>query len=321
MTPKALKYGYLGSGRFAARCLEILSGLSGWSPPSFIVTAPAKASGRGNKLTPTPVRAFADDSPLLEGVPVVESANASGDDAVLKMLAESKVDFCFVVDFGQIIREPLLQWEAHVGCLNIHPSLLPHYRGAAPVQRALMACEGETGVTIFKLASGMDSGPVLLQRKVAIEESDDSASILERAAIVGVDAFVNHASRVPIDEWIFTPQDDSLATCAPKISRDEERIDWGRSARDVIGTIKGLSPKPGAWTTFRDKRLRILAASLSTADCNGEPGKLTFTGNEIIVSCGNGCVSLSSVQAEGKKIQSAAEWKNGLRAAGEECLI
>ncbi len=311
------RYGFIGSGAFAARCLDLLCE---WNRPSWIVTAPPKAAGRGNRLTRTPVGCFAGECAALSDIPLIESSCASKDDRVLLTKRDLPVDFTFVIDFGQLIREPLLGAGEPVGCLNIHPSLLPRYRGAAPVQRALMDCAAETGVTIFKLVAGMDSGPVLLQRRIAVGD-DDAGSLFERAAVAGVGAFVEYAGSTPVAGWRFVPQDDAFATMAPKISKEEERIDWGRPACEILGKIRALSPKPGAWTTFDEKRLRILGASPSDLHVNTPPGALALDAASPVVSTGDGALSLSLVQMEGKKVQRAAEWKNGLRSATEVYLV
>jgi methionyl-tRNA formyltransferase len=313
-----LRYAFFGSGSFAARCLELLSR---WRRPSWIVTSPPAAAGRGGRLSMTPLGRFAAESGMFGDVPIFETSSASGDARVLDAHAGVPVDVVIVTDFGQMIKEPVLSWGDRVGCINIHPSLLPEYRGAAPVQRALMDCRNATGVTLFKLASSMDSGPVLLSREIEIEDEDDAGTILERAAVVGVGAFIGHVEREAVWEWNFKPQDESAATYAPKISREEERIDWSRPADEVFGLVRALSPKPGAWTAIRGKRLRILGAGRSNADLDGAPGELVNINGSTVVICGRGALALRLVQAEGKKIQSVGEWLNGLRAAPGECLI
>lgn len=315
-----LTYAFFGSGAFAARCLELLAQ---WRPPLWAVTAPPKPAGRGRLLRDTPVKDLCGTMRELMRVPLLTSSGVSCDEAVLSMKSSRPVSFSFVVDFGQIIREPLLAWDAPIGCLNIHPSLLPFYRGAAPVQRALMDGAEQTGVTIFKLASGTDNGPVLLRETIAVEKDDDTGTLLERAALAGVSAFIDHASRVPMSEWRFTPQDDARATRAPKISKDEERIDWSKSAREIEGKVRALSPEPGAWTTVRGKRLRVLKAHAVNAgvDSGRKPGALSgMAGGLPLVAAGDGAVALAVVQLEGKAQTGAAQWWNGLRAAKEESL-
>jgi methionyl-tRNA formyltransferase len=314
-----LRYAFYGSGRFAARCLDLLAR---WSPPSWVVTAPPREAGRGRKLSATPVAAFV--SAHLAGTPLIESAAASSDERVWALKTERPVDLSFVIDFGQVMREPVLEWESRVGCLNIHPSLLPKYRGAAPVQRALMDGAVVAGVTIFKLAKGMDSGPVLLQTPVPIEPEDDAEALLLRSACVGVEAFIEFASDTPIEEWRFYEQDESAATYAPKISPEEERIDWCAAAGDIVNKIRALSPRPGAWTTVRDRRLRVMSAQLTEEGPevrDPRPGEIFAWAKSNLFGSGFGAVRLVAVQPEGKKIQRAAQWWNGFRATGEEFFV
>lgn len=317
-----LTYAFCGSGAFAARCLELLSA---WRTPLWVVTAPPKPAGRGQAPRDTPVKDLMDTADLLRSVPVLTSADASRDEAVLAMKKNRPVAFTFVADFGQIIREPLLAWDAPIGCLNIHPSLLPLYRGAAPAQRALMDGVRETGVTVFKLASGMDCGPILLQERLSVGPDDDTGTLLERAAVAGTGAFIDHASHTPPGEWRFTPQDDERATAAPKISKADERIDWTRPAERIANQIRALRPAPGAWTTIRGRRLRVIEAlpvdpAYATGDAT--PGLLLGAmDGRPLVAAGGGALALVRIQMEGKKTGSAAEWWNGLRPTEGEKLV
>lgn len=313
-----LRYAFMGSGAFAARCLELLSV---WRMPSWIVTASPKLGGRGKQTIFTAVANVVAENDFFNKIDMVCTPSASTDDNVLALKRRKPVDFVFVVDFGQMIKEPLLAWDAPVGCLNIHPSLLPLYRGAAPVQRALMDGVSETGVTIFKLARGMDSGPVLVQEKMTVEPEDDMESLLDRAAVVGTGAFIDFVTHTPIDRWTFYPQDEENATSAPKIQREEECIDWRHSAISIAGKIRALSPKPGAWTTIRGKRLRILKAGIGQGAVGGTPGELLgMQGSLPVVAAGTGSLVLQCVQMEGKKIQPASDWRNGIRIEPGECL-
>jgi methionyl-tRNA formyltransferase len=262
---------------------------------------------------------------MLPEVPIVRSSSASTDENVLAFKKNLPVDCRFVVDFGQIVKEPVLGWDEPVGCLNVHPSLLPLYRGAAPVQRFLMQGGPVTGVTVFKLAPGMDSGPVLLSERIVVNGGDDAGVLLERAAVIGVSAFIKFAGESPMDKWTFKPQDDSLATYAPKIRTEDERILWDRPAAGILGLVRALSPKPGAWTTMRGRRLRVLrvsAAAEPPPELNETPGTLLGVfGGGVLVACSDDPLVLHEVQMEGKKIQPAAEWWNGLHAEREERFL
>jgi methionyl-tRNA formyltransferase len=258
----------------------------------------------------------------LSGTPFVESDDVSSDEDVLRLKKNISVDFTFVVDFGQFIREPLLEESSRIGCLNIHPSDLPRYRGASPIQRALMDGKSEIGVSIFKLGRGMDSGPILLQEKMAVGPHEDFGSVRERAAVLGTGAFIKFVSDVPASDWQFLPQNEALATFAPKISPEEERIDWRMTAREISDRVRALSPKPGAWTTLRDKRISILSARPAPDETGtgASPGELRMCGGNLCAVASDGFVELIIVRPEGKKIQPAAAWKNGLRLCAKECF-
>jgi methionyl-tRNA formyltransferase len=314
-----LRYAYFGTGVFAARCLELLSK---WKMPAWVVTSPSGASRGRNVPVRSPVGELVAGGETWTDIPLVESANASSDEAVIGLKRNICVDFAFVVDFGQFIREPLLDENGRIGCLNIHPSDLPRYRGAAPIQRALMDGASEIGVSIFKLGRGMDSGPVLLREKLDVGPYEDFGSVRERAAVLGTGAFVGLALKTPVSEWSFVPQDETLATYAPKITPGEERIDWGMTPRAISDRVRALSPRPGAWTTLRGKRLLILSArpAEGTAKSGTQPGELCPVGVNPRVASSDGFVELITVQPEGKKPQPASAWKNGLRLRAEECL-
>jgi methionyl-tRNA formyltransferase len=249
----------------------------------------------------------------------VESRDVSRDEAVIGLKRERPVDVVFVTDIGQMIREPLLSWGEKVGCLNIHPSALPLYRGAAPIQRALMDGAQSIGVAIFKLSSAMDAGPVLLRETVGVSSGDDYGSLLEKAAVAGAGAFVDFAETRPVESWVFEPQDEARATYAPKIDPSEERIDWTKPALEIANLARALSPKPGAWTTFMGHRLSILSALPAPGGLTGgrAPGEPSFRKDGVRVACGDGALELLTVKPEGGKPQSAGAWKNGIRAPQE----
>lgn len=312
-----MKYAFIGTGGFAAACLERLCS---WHTPEWIATSPARAAGRGNKQKKTPVAVLAESLPSLSGVRVFESDAASRDEAILSARRDSGVEFVFVTDHGQMIKEPLLGERDGVFCLNIHPSLLPRYRGAAPIQRAIMSGDDTLGVTVFKLEAGMDSGPILLQNKFSAAGMCAGAA-LDEAARIGVDAFAELARSTEVRDWRFTPQDHERATRAPKISRDEEHIVWNAPAAHVVSQIKALSPKPGAWTDMRGTRLKVLDADVTERRSSARPGTLDISGDVPTVAAADFSVALKSVQQESKRAQSAAEWKKGIRDVCEMELI
>lgn len=314
--PGRLSYGLIGTGIFAAHCLEQLAG---WRRPEWVITLPPSISGRGRKVVPTPV----DDAASRLSVRVLRSASPCDDGDALSLAREVPVDFTFVIDFGRMMTGELLREHEHIGCLNIHPSSLPRWRGSAPVQRALMELEPEIGVTVFKLERGMDSGPVLARASVSAGEAC-AGELMRLCAEAGVEAFLKIARSLPISEWRTEPQEGSLATYAAKISPEEERIDWREPAQRIVGKIRALSPRPGAWTTIYGKRLRVLdaeAADVGAARDARDIGLLMLGGGRPAAVASDGEVILRSVQAEGKKIQDAAAWKNGLRSGSEVRLV
>lgn len=317
---ETLRYAFAGTGYFAVKCLETLIR---WKTPSFVVTSPPKAAGRGKKISRSPLWEFV--SGAMAEIPLIESPDASEDSRVLGMKRDCRVDFTFVTDFGQFIREPLLSEAERVGCLNIHPSALPLYRGAAPIQRALMDGAVETGVSVFKLSSGMDSGPVLLRERLEIGQEENFTSVRDRAAEAGGRMFAEFAARNPIERWSFVPQSDGDATYARKITADEERIDWNRPAAEIANLVRALSPKPGAWTTLAGRRLTVLAARPGRRENGEKPraagGTLCLEKGAPIVACGGGFLELVEVLPEGRKPQPGKSWKNGLRMTSEARLI
>jgi methionyl-tRNA formyltransferase len=241
------------------------------------------------------------------------------------MKRDFRVDFMFVTDFGQFIREPLLSEAERVGCLNIHPSALPLYRGAAPIQRALMDGAREIGVSVFKLSRGMDSGPVLLRERLEIGPEENFISVRDRAAEAGGRMFAEFAARNPIESWRFVPQDDAGVTYARKITADEERIDWNKTAEEIANLVRALSPKPGAWTTLAGRRLTVLAARPDRGREGEKPsaaaGSLCLGKGAPVAACGDGFVELITVLPEGRKPQPGESWKNGLRTGAEARLV
>jgi methionyl-tRNA formyltransferase len=320
MMNEALRYAFFGTGSFAVKCLETLTL---WKTPSFVVTSPSRAAGRGKKTSRSPVGEFV--SGAMAGVPLIESPDVSEDPCVSRMKSDFGVDFTFVTDFGQFVREPLLSETERVGCLNIHPSALPLYRGAAPIQRALMDGAGEIGVSVFKLSRGMDSGPVLLRERVEVGPEENFMAVRDRAAETGGRMFAEFAARNPIESWNFVPQDDARATYAHKITADEERIDWNKPAAQIANLVRALSPRPGAWTTLAGRRLSVLAARPDRRENGEKPrapaGSLRLGKGAPAVACGDGFLELIVVLPEGRKSQPGELWKNGLRLTAEERLV
>ena len=310
--PNGLSIGYMGSGKFAARCLELVSARI---KPRWVVTNAPKAAGRGMKMQDTPVFAISKEL----GLDVFTTEKLSADTERIEWIKNNLPDVILVIDFGHIIKEPLLSMP-RLGCINIHPSKLPLLRGSAPVQRAVMQGMRETAVSIFRLDAGMDSGPVLAQPPVIISESDTVTDLYEKAASTGAAALLALLCDTPEAQWIYSTQDDAKATYAPKIEKEEGRIDWNKSSAELTNLIRGIGSAPGVFCTVNGKRLRIHEAA-SSSQRHGMPGTVFFTDGLPAVSCEEGSLVLKEVQPEGKKRQPAADWARGSRLSAGDSLL
>lgn len=260
------------------------------------------------ELRPSPVKVRA----LAAGVEVLQPEKAR-DEGFHRRLSELAPDVATVVAYGKILPAALLEIPT-LGFVNVHFSLLPLYRGAAPVQRAVMDGRAETGVSIMVLTEGMDEGPVLARLSTTIGPDETAGSVGERLAVSGgpllVDALRGYASGEIVPE----PQDPDLATYAPKITTTEARIDWARARRTMADHVRGLNPVPGAWAELDGKRLKVWRVEpVSRTDL--EPGLVDLS-EGFTVGAGDGAVELTDVQLQGKKRMSGAELARGLRLAG-----
>jgi len=307
---------FIGSGAFAARCLTHLSASL---PPGLslerVITGNPTRAGRGLKETVSRVEGAA----LALGLPLERTGPLSENGLLLEAVTASPPDAILVVDFAQLIREPFLnapRW----GCLNIHPSLLPRWRGAAPVQRALMNGDAETGVTVFRLVPEMDAGPILRQVSVPIEPTATALDLFEnlslrgsQIALEGVQCLPNTPNNV---FHFFQEQDDAAATYAPKIGKAEGEVSWGCEATRIHNVVRALDASFGAFTVVRGVRLKIWR----TLPCEGGGGAeknvgrvLRFSDGFPVVGCGGGALRLDEVQADGKRRGGGDEWARGLR--------
>jgi methionyl-tRNA formyltransferase len=264
-----------------------------------VYTQPPRPAGRGKKERPSPVHLRA----LEHGLPVRHPSSLKNQDAVTEF-GNLNPDAAVVVAYGLILPQPVLDTPKH-GCLNIHASLLPRWRGAAPIQRAIMAGDRETGISIMQMEAGLDTGPVLLSKATPIRPDDTSEDLHDRLSDMGAEMIVDVLSRLPALTPM--PQPETGVTYASKIDKAEARIDWNRSAEYVDRQIRGLSPFPGAWTEIAGERVRLLRSQLTTG--SGKPGR--HLGN-FTVACGNAAVQVLQAQRQGKRAMSAEEILRGL---------
>lgn len=269
-----------------------------------VVTNPDRPAGRGYELKPPPVKLAA-----LEAGLEVHQPEKARDPSFISWVGSMAPDVCVVVAYGKILPKDLLDVPAK-GFVNLHFSLLPAYRGAAPVQRAVMDGNTETGVSVMVLTEGMDEGPVLAEMRVPIEP-DESAGVLgERLAELGAPLLTETLGRYGRGEIVPVEQDHGAATYAPKISNEEARIDWTFPATKVGDLIRGLNPVPGAWTTFRGDRVKVFAVQI--AGGAGRPGEI-LDATRPIVACGSGALELVRVQPAGKRAMDGADFCRGAR--------
>ena len=277
-----------------------------------VVTNPDKPAGRGLEPRPSPVKQAA----LAAGLPIAQPASAK--DAELHgLVADSGAEVATVVAYGKLLPPSLLEIPPK-GFVNVHFSLLPAYRGAAPVQRALMEGAAETGVAIMVLTEGMDEGPVLSTRREPIRPDDTAASVGERLAVIGAHLLVETLPGYVAGDVKPIAQDDSLATYAPRITNEETGIDWSRSAAEIVNQVRGLAPDPGAWTTLAGKRLKVFAGALS--DKRIAPGRVEVVDGRLLAGTGTDAIELVEVQPAGKNPMTGADFVRGLRLSGDERL-
>lgn len=261
---------------------------------------PPRPAGRGKKDRPSPVQIAAEELGLTVRHPVsLRSEEAQRDFAALRP------DVAVVVAYGLILPQLILDAPRH-GCLNIHASLLPRWRGAAPIHRAILSGDAETGICIMQMEAGLDTGPVLLRAATPIGSGETTADLHDRLSSMGAALILTALARLP--ELVPEPQPADGVTYAAKIDKAEARIDWSRSATEIDRQIRGLSPFPGAWCEVAGERVKLLRSRLATGQ--GEPGAVLC---DMTVACGEGAVEITLAQREGKRPMEPAEFLRGLR--------
>ena len=289
---------FMGSPAFSVPVLDAL--VSVGHEIICVYCQPPRPAGRGKKDRPTPVQARAQDLGLVVRHPVsLKGADAQADFAALN------ADVAVVVAYGLILPQAVLDAPKR-GCLNIHASLLPRWRGAAPIHRAIMAGDAQTGVCIMQMEAGLDTGPVLLRRAIDIEPEETTGQLHDRLSDLGAAAIVDALSG--IDALTPEPQASDGVTYAQKINKSEARIDWAWTAAEVDRHIRGLSPFPGAWTDIDGQRVKFLGSRLGQG-C-GAPGQVLD--DTLTIACGRGAVQVLRLQRAGKAAQDTQDFLRGM---------
>ena len=296
---------FMGTPDFAAMILDHL--LAHGCHPVAVVTQPDRPRGRGKKLQPSAVKKLAEE----KGLPVWQPEDLESPE-FLQQVEELDLDVIITVAYGKKLPDSILETPA-LASINVHASLLPRYRGAAPIQRALLAGERETGITIMHMTSRMDAGDIILQKKLDIEPEDHAGRLHDRLANLGGEALIEALRLLATGKAERIPQDDAQASYAARIQPQEEWIDWHRPADAIVNQIRAFTPWPGAKTRLGDKIIQICEARVAdyTAPAPA-PGSITITKDrELTVACGDGFVRITRLKPSGGKEMTAVEYLNG----------
>ncbi len=317
---------FMGTPDFAVPCLDAL--VKSGRDVVGVVTQPDRPKGRGRQLTPSPVKLKATQC----GIPVYQPEKIKSPEFV-SQLKEIRPDLIVVVAFGQLLSPEILDLPPY-GCVNVHASLLPGYRGAAPIHWAVINGEKETGVTTMYMDRGLDTGDMILNQLIPVAEDDTVGSVHDKLAEAGARLLIKTIDAIEKGQAPRTPQDHSAATYAGLLKREHERIDWDRGAEDIRNLIRGMNPWPGAYTTLGDRVLKVWQAESFEADgatapqalsgsmaareayegsAPGDSGKVLqiIPGRGLVVQAGNGCLLLTEVQLQGSRKMSVEEFLRG----------
>ena len=303
---------FCGTPEFAVPTLNALFAVG--HKIQLVLSQPDRPSGRGHEISVPAVkrRALELNLPLAQPEKIKQNAELK---AQLESLRPKAI---IVVAYGRLIPKWMLDLPP-LGNINLHASLLPKYRGAAPIQWAIANGEKITGASTMRLDEGLDTGPILLQREVAIEPEDTAVTLSPRLAVAGAQLVVETLAGLEAGKIRPRPQKEAEATHAPILKKEDGRIDFSRTAEEILNRLRGFQPWPGAFTTFRGKQMQFIAARVSNE--RAASGKLTVRDRRLFVGCGkNSALELLEVQPEGKRRMTSAEFINGYRPATEEPL-
>jgi methionyl-tRNA formyltransferase len=299
---------FIGAGEIGVPTLQSLL-RSNEHQLTGVVTQPDKPVGRAQQIEPTPIkRALAGSK-----VPILQPTRVKDRQAIEEIRA-LQPDAIVVIAYGQILPREVLEIP-RIACLNLHASLLPRWRGAAPIQAAIAAGDPQTGITVMYMAEGLDTGDILLQREIDILPTDTGGSLHDRLAQIAPGALLEALQTLAKGNTPRIPQENALATYAPKLTRDNGKIDWSEPAETIERKIRAFNPWPGAFTEIASlgaRKLKVFSAAI--VDLSGKPAEFLRSDKELVIAAGKNALSLCEVQPEGKRRMSASEFLRGHRA-------
>lgn len=299
-----MRIAFMGTPDFSVPCLAALA--ESGNEIVGVFCQPDKPVGRKQELQAPPVKAEA----LRHGFRVLQPKTLRNGQG-LALLEELQPELVIVVAYGKILPPDFLEYPKY-GCINIHASLLPKYRGASPIHWAVMAGEKETGVTVMQMDEGMDTGDILLVKKLPIPPEATTEEMFDRLSVLGAEAMLEAIDALKAGSLTPTPQNHAAATSVGLLTKEMGEIDWSAPAAEIHNRIRGLYSWPGAYTSLHGKRLKLHRARLSSASSDSVPGTVLVKGGKLLAVCGDGnCIELLEVQPEGKKRMDAAAFLNG----------
>ncbi len=299
-----MKIVYMGTPDFSVPALEKM--IEAGHDIVCVVTQPDRPKGRGKELAMSPVKECA----LKHGLKIMQPEKVK-DASVVEELRSLEADIFVVAAFGQILSQEVLDIP-RFGCVNIHASLLPKYRGAAPIQMSILEGDEETGVTIMQMNAGMDTGDILLTRAIPIEESDTAGTLFDKLMYLGGELIVEALPKIEKGELVAVPQDDSLSTKCGKISKDMGHIDWKCSAVRIFNLVRAMNPWPSAFSRIDGKMLKIWKVKVISKEADGEPGTVqSVTKDSFTVNTADGLIEVEELQLEGKKRMTTKDFLLG----------